>query len=87
MLDRPWFSMREIQHFVRFGIVDESFLCRIPFQLSVKLHRDMVKDANAVGSVSGFDRGDRFLTRTHTFEEVAHVIAAFVKLDLVVVGI
>ena len=83
----PRFPVRIIQQAVGLLIVDETLRFRIPFQLTLQLHRDMCHHADGIRAVSHLDRCHRVLPAAHALQEVPHVVGALVKLDFIILDL
>ena len=68
-------ALRPRQHRVRLVVVLEPLLDRIPVQLALRLHRDVVEQAGRAGAVRDFDRRDRLLPRADALQPVAVMVA------------
>jgi hypothetical protein len=77
-LGGPWASHRPGEHPIRLVIVGESFLPRVPFQLSAEPHSDVTQQADGAAAVGYFDRGNGFSPRLYTLKEIAFVIVALI---------
>ena len=73
---------RPRQHRVRLVVVLEALLDRIPVQLAIGLHRDVMQQARRAGAVRDLDRRDRLAPRADAFEPVAVMVGALVEMDL-----
>src|SRR4051794_33529614 len=58
---------------LRFGVVHELLLRRVPLQLSPESNRDAAQMAQRHAAVPNFRRADRFAPGLHALDEVAHV--------------
>ena len=79
-LDAPWSSKDDVpmqfstyRKIGGFVVADQSFSLWIPLEFPAELHRNVMDYADAIGTVSGFDRVARILAGTHALQEVGLV--------------
>src|SRR5450755_1153314 len=76
-----WGALRSMQHRVCLVIVVEAFLNRVPSQLAVQLHSNVMKQAGGTGAVSCLYGGNRLLPRADALQPVAVLVVALIQMD------
>ena len=76
--------MRAGEHQAGFGIADDLFFFRIPFQrITMQSHGDVPQMTNCDRTMRDFGRRDRFFAGQDAIDEISKMIRALVEMNLV----
>ncbi len=79
----PRAAHRTCEHSISLVVIDKLLLFGVPAQFAPECHGDIAKVTDSYGTVADFNRCSRFSMLLNTIDEVAMMIVAVLKVNLV----